>query len=225
MVFLLVGYCERINTVQHVYLLIINKIDIHGWKMLVPFPSPFGLMHLGKLYLVMSAFCFVAMGNGVNLTDGLDGLAGGTAALAFIGMSIAVLPISSGLAIFGVSMAGSCIGFLFHNGYSATLFMGDTGALALGGALAAMAACTGMFFPLFISSGVFVLEVVSVIAQVIFFRATKRAYGTGRRFFRVAPFHHHLELCGFKEPLIVVSAYIVTSVLALSAGYVGLISA
>ncbi|KAK1324559.1 hypothetical protein QJS10_CPA01g01660 [Acorus calamus] len=106
------------------------------------------------------------MGNGVNLTDGLDGLAGGTAALAFIGMSIAVLPISSGLAIFGVSMAGSCIGFLFHNGYSATLFMGDTGALALGGALAAMAACTGMFLPLFISSGVFVLEVVSVITQV-----------------------------------------------------------
>ncbi|PKI67983.1 hypothetical protein CRG98_011579 [Punica granatum] len=165
------------------------------------------------------------MGNGVNLTDGLDGLAGGTAALAFIAMSIAVLPICADLAIFGASMAGACVGFLLHNRYRASIFMGDTGSLALGGALAAMASCTGMFFPLFISSGVFVLEALSVILQVLYFRATKRLWGLGRRFFRMAPFHHHLELCGLKEPIIVAGAYVVSAFLSLFAAYVGLISA
>ncbi|OVA02193.1 Glycosyl transferase [Macleaya cordata] len=142
-----------------------NISSPYSMKMLVPLPSPLGLVYLGKLYPVLTAFCFVSMGNGINLTDGLDGLAGGTAALAFIGMSIAVLPICPDIAIFGASMAGSCIGFLVHNRYRASIFMGDTGSLALGGALAAMAACTGMFFPLFISSGVFVLEALSVIMQ------------------------------------------------------------
>ncbi|CAL5409146.1 unnamed protein product [Camellia sinensis] len=168
-------------------------------KMLVPLPPPLGLVFLGKCYLLLTSFCFVSMANGINLTDGLDGLAGGTAALAFIGMSIVVLPICSetkgtlfliicgmcqylghltlehlvgfeaatcDLAIFGASMAGACIGFLSHNRYKASVFMGDTGSLALGGALAAMASCTGMFLPLFISSGIFVLEAASVIMQV-----------------------------------------------------------
>ncbi|KAF6167520.1 hypothetical protein GIB67_031721 [Kingdonia uniflora] len=136
-------------------------------KALVPLPA-LGLIYLGNLYPILTTFCFVSMGNGVNLTDGLDGLAGGTAALAFIGMSIAVLPICSDLSIFGASMAGACVGFLMHNRYKASVFMGDTGSLALGGALAAMAACTGMFFPLFISSGIFVVEASSVIMQVSF---------------------------------------------------------
>ncbi|MBA0623210.1 hypothetical protein Godav_008688 [Gossypium davidsonii] len=194
-------------------------------KMLVPLPAPLGLVCFGKVYLLLTSFCFVSMGNGVNLTDGLDGLAGGTAALAFIGMSIAVLPVCPELAIFGASMAGACVGFLLHNRYKASVFMGDTGSLALGGALAAMAACTGMFFPLFLSSGIFVFEASSVILQVVYFRTTKRLHGTGRRLFRMAPFHHHLELGGVKEPVIVAGAYVVSCVLALFAGYVGLISA
>ncbi|XP_026405353.1 phospho-N-acetylmuramoyl-pentapeptide-transferase homolog [Papaver somniferum] len=90
----------------------------------------------GKLYQVLTSYFFVAMGSGVNLTDDLGGLAGGTAALA-----LAVLPKSPDLAIFGASMSGSCIGFLVHNRYRASIFMGDTGSLALDGALAAMAAC------------------------------------------------------------------------------------
>ncbi|PRQ29444.1 putative phospho-N-acetylmuramoyl-pentapeptide-transferase [Rosa chinensis] len=194
-------------------------------KMLVPLPSPLGIVWLGKLYLMLASFCFVSMGNGVNLTDGLDGLAGGSAALAFIGMSIAVLPICSDLAIFGASMAGACVGFLLHNRYKASVFMGDTGSLAIGGGLAAMACCTGMFFPLFISSGIFVLEASSVILQVMYFKTTKRLQGAGRRLFRMAPFHHHLELCGLKEPIIVGGAYIISSTLSLIAAYVGLISA
>ncbi|XP_062161141.1 phospho-N-acetylmuramoyl-pentapeptide-transferase homolog isoform X2 [Alnus glutinosa] len=148
------------------WLVTTNISSPYSMKMLLPLPAPVGLVCLGKCYLLLTSFCFVSMGNGVNLTDGLDGLAGGTAALAFIAMSIAVLPICSDLAIFGASMAGACVGFLLHNRYRASVFMGDTGSLALGGALAAMAACTGMFFPLFISSGIFVMEASSVIIQV-----------------------------------------------------------
>ncbi|KAJ0016875.1 hypothetical protein Pint_09984 [Pistacia integerrima] len=188
-------------------------------KMLVPLPAPLGLLFLGKFYLLLTSFTFVSMGNGINLTDGLDGLAAGTAALAFIGMSVAVLPICPELSIFGASMAGACVGFLLHNRYRASVFMGDTGSLALGGALAAMAACTGMFLPLFVSSGIFVVEALSVIMQVLYFKTTKCLLGAGRRLFRMAPFHHHLELCGLKEPIIVAGAYVMSSVLALFAGY------
>ncbi|KAJ7968928.1 phospho-N-acetylmuramoyl-pentapeptide- transferase-like [Quillaja saponaria] len=195
----------------------------YGMKMLVPLPV--GLVCLGRCYLLLTSFCFVSMGNGVDLADGLDGLAGGTAALAFIGMSIAVLPICSDLAIFGASMAGACVGFLLHNRYRASIFMGDTGSLALGGALASMAACTGMFFPLLISSGIFIVEASSVIMQILYFKITRRLLGGGRRLFRLAPFHHHLELSGLKEPVIVAGAYFVSSLLALLAGYAGLISA
>ncbi|XP_008444047.1 phospho-N-acetylmuramoyl-pentapeptide-transferase homolog isoform X2 [Cucumis melo] len=137
----------------------------YSMKMLIPMPAPLGLVFLGKCYMWLTSFCFVSMGNGINQTDGLDGLAGGTAALAFIGMAIAVLPISSDLSIFGASMSGACVGFLLHNRFKASVFMGDTGSFALGGALAAMAACSGMFLPLFISSLVFVLETSSVILQ------------------------------------------------------------
>lgn len=202
-----------------------NVSSPYSMKTLVPLPAPLGLVYLGKLYAYLTSFCYVSMGNGINLTDGLDGLAGGTAAMAFVGMSIAVLPISCELSIFGASMAGACVGFLVHNRYKASIFMGDTGSLALGGALASMAACTGMFFPLFIASGFFVLEVLSVLAQVFYFKTTKYFYGAGQRLFRMAPFHHHLEYCGHKEPNIVASAYVLSCFLAIFAGYVGLISA
>ncbi|XP_010915567.1 phospho-N-acetylmuramoyl-pentapeptide-transferase homolog isoform X1 [Elaeis guineensis] len=197
----------------------------YSMKLLVPLPPPHGLVCMEKFYIVLTACSFVAMGSGVKSIDGLDGLAGGVAALAFIGMSVAVLPICPKLSIFGVSMAGACIGFLFHNRYKATVYMGRIGSLALGGALAAIAACTGMFFPLLISSGVFILELLSVIVQVLFMMATRHMYGTTRRFFRMASLHHCLKLFGLKEPLIVASAYIISSILALFAGYVGLISA
>ncbi|XP_068666740.1 phospho-N-acetylmuramoyl-pentapeptide-transferase homolog [Aristolochia californica] len=202
-----------------------NISSPYSMKFLVPLPAPLGLVYLGKFYLFFSAFCFASMGNGINLTDGLDGLAGGTVACAFIGMSIAVLPICPDLAVFGSSMAGACIGFLLHNRYKASIFMGDTGSLALGGALAAMAACTGMFFPLFIASGVFVIEVISVIMQVSFKKVTERLYGVRRGLFLMAPFHHHLELSGFKEPVIVGGAYTLSLLLSLVAAYIGLISA
>ncbi|VVB12616.1 unnamed protein product [Arabis nemorensis] len=197
----------------------------YGMKMLVPLPSPLGLVCLGKLYLLLTSFCFVSMGNLVKATDGLDGLAGGIAALAFVAMAIAVLPICSDLSVFGASMAGACFGFLLHNRYRASVSMGDTGSLALGGALAAMAACSGMFFPLFISCGVSILEASSVIIQVAYYSATKRLKGKGLRVFKTVPFHHHLRLSGFKEPMIVTMAYVISSLLSFLAAYVGLISA
>ncbi|XP_024982698.1 phospho-N-acetylmuramoyl-pentapeptide-transferase homolog isoform X2 [Cynara cardunculus var. scolymus] len=201
-----------------------NISSPYSIKMVVPLPLPLGLVCMGGSYLLLTSFCFVSMANGVELTDGLDGLAGGTAALSFIGMSIAVLPICSDLSVFGASMAGACVGFLFHNRHKASVFMGDTGTLALGGALAAMAACTGMFFPLLITSGVIVLEVLSVILQVSYFNTTKHVHGIGRRLFRMVPLHYHLESCGVKEPVIVAGAYVVSSILMLYAAYVGLIS-
>ncbi|CAG7883814.1 unnamed protein product [Brassica rapa] len=196
----------------------------YGMKMLVPLPSPLGLICLGKLYLLLTSLYFVSMGNLVKATDGLDGLAGGIAALAFVAMAIVVLPICSDLSIFGASMAGACFGFLLHNRYRASLSMGGTGSLAIGGALAAMAACSGMFLPLFISSGVSILEAASVIIQVAFYSATKRLKGKGRRVFKTVPFHHHLRLSGLKEPMIVTMAYVISSLLSLSAAYIGLIS-
>ncbi|XP_073048226.1 phospho-N-acetylmuramoyl-pentapeptide-transferase homolog [Primulina eburnea] len=197
----------------------------YSMKMVVPLPAPVGLVCLEKKYTSLTLFCFVSMANGINVTNRLDGLSAGAAALAFVGMSIVVLPICSDLAIFGASMAGACVGFLMHNRYKASIFMGDTGALALGGALAAMASCTGMFFPLFISSGVFVLEAASVVAQVCFFKVTRFFGQTGRRLFHMAPFHRHLELSGVEEPMIVSAAYVVTCVLILCAAYVGITSA
>ncbi|XP_039034595.1 phospho-N-acetylmuramoyl-pentapeptide-transferase homolog isoform X1 [Hibiscus syriacus] len=200
-----------------------NLSTPYGMKMLVPLPL--GLQYLGKLYLLLTPLCFVSMGKGANLADGLDGLVAGTAASAFIGMAIAVLPICPELSIFGATMAGACIGFLLHNQYKAAVIMGDTGSSALGGALAAMAACTGMFFPLFIASGFFVLEVSSVIMQVLYFKYTKHNEGSGRRLFKMVPLHLHLELCGHKETTIVAGAYAVSCVLALFAAYIGLKSA
>lgn len=193
--------------------------------MLIPLPAPLGLVCPGKYYLILTSFCFVFMGHGVNLTDGPDGLAAGIAALAFTAMAIAVLPICTDLAIFGVSMTGACIGFLLHNRYKASVYMGNTGSLALGGALASMAACTGMFLPLFISSGFFVIEALSVIMKVLYFKTSKCFLGSGQRFFWIVPFHRYLKFRGIKEPIIVAGAYILSCLLAMVAGYVGLVSA
>eukprot|EP00850_Spirogloea_muscicola_P019178 SM000185S04037 [mRNA] locus=s185:146626:148913:+ [translate_table: standard] len=193
-------------------------------RWLIPLPQPLGLWYAGKWCLPLSVFTYAAMSNGVNLTDGADGLAAGVAAAAFFGMTVAVLPIYPALAVFGASMAGACVGFLAHNRHKAAVFMGDTGSLALGGALAAMAVCTGLYLPLLVASGIFVIETLSVVGQVAYFKWTRRRYGEGRRWLRMAPLHHHLELSGLPEPRIVASAYMTGLALALAAAHLALIS-
>lgn len=182
-------------------------------------------MDLGGYYLLLIVFTFILMAHGHRLTDELDGFAGGTSALAFVAMSVAVLPICSDVSVFGTSMAGACVGFLLHNRYKASVIMGNTGSLAMGGALAAMASCSGMFIPLFIASGILVIEVIAVAIQAFFFRITESIQGKARNFFQVAPLHHYLELCGVREPSIVAGAYCISAFLAVFAAYVGLASA
>lgn len=190
-------------------------------RTLVLFPKPLPHLDFGTCYVPFASFCFASMSNGVNLTDGLDGLAAGTAAAAFLGMSLALLQIYPAISIFGVSMAGACIGFLVHNHHKAAVFMGDTGSLALGGALAAMAASTGMFFPLLMCSGVFFVETLSVVLQVSYKKWTEKKLGVRKRLFRMAPIHHHFELGGVQEPTIVAVAHAISCLLAFIGGFAG----
>lgn len=155
---------------------------------------------LGWLYIPFVAFLMVGAGNAVNLTDGLDGLAAGVtvfAALAYLIITRALgLP---HLSAFSAALLGTCLGFLFFNIYPARLFMGDTGSLALGAAVGALAVLTKTELLLPVLGGVYVLETVSVIIQVIYFRFTG-----GKRFFRMSPLHHHFELSGRSEQWVVV---------------------
>lgn len=176
---------------------------------------PFGLaLPLGVLFWVLAGFTLVAESNATNLTDGVDGLAGGTVAIALLGLGALIAPTHPDLMLFCVCLAGSCLGFLVHNRNPARVFMGDTGSLALGGALAAVALLTGHLFALLILSGLFLIETLSVIAQVGYYKATKGPDGIGKRLFKMSPFHNHLELSGWTETRIVAAFYLVAGLLA-----------
>ena len=163
-------------------------------------------------------FVFAAESNGANLTDGLDGLAAGVAAAALAAMAAASLAAECApAATFCAALAGASVGFLAHNAHKASMFMGDTGSLALGGALASVGVLTAQFVPLAIATAVFAAEAASVIAQVAYFKATKGPDGVGKRLFKMAPFHHHLEACGWHETTVVAAAYAASLVCALCA--------
>ncbi|MEL6439485.1 MAG: phospho-N-acetylmuramoyl-pentapeptide-transferase [Cyanobacteria bacterium J06621_8] len=165
-------------------------------------------LSLGWLFLPVAVFVLSAESNATNLTDGVDGLAAGTSAIAFLGLAVILGAESPELAIFCASLSGACGGFLVHNRNPATVFMGDTGSLALGGALAAVGLSSGNLWALFLISGVFFIESVSVIAQVGYFKATKGADGQGKRLFKMAPIHHHFELSGWSETQVVAMFYL-----------------
>jgi phospho-N-acetylmuramoyl-pentapeptide-transferase len=180
---------------------------------------PGGLsLSLGWLFLPLAIFVLTAESNATNLTDGVDGLAAGTGAIAFLGLG-AILGLNDpDLAIFCACLSGGCLGFLVHNRNPATVFMGDTGSLALGGALAAVGLSSGNLWALFLISGVFFVESLSVIAQVSYYKATKGADGQGKRLFKMAPIHHHFELSGWTETQ-VVGVFYLTNVLLVAIAY------
>jgi phospho-N-acetylmuramoyl-pentapeptide-transferase len=166
---------------------------------------------LGFLFWALAGFAMVADSNATNLTDGVDGLAGGTGAIAFLGIAGLALPDHPGLALLCVCISGACLGFIYHNRNPAKVFMGDTGSLALGGGLAAAGIISGNIWGLFIISGIFCIEAVSVIAQVSYYKATKDENGQGKRLFKMAPIHHHLELSGWPETQIVGVFYLINT--------------
>jgi phospho-N-acetylmuramoyl-pentapeptide-transferase len=166
------------------------------------------VLPLGLLIWPLGLFVFLAESNATNLTDGLDGLAAGCGAIVFTGLGLQLMLRGNGgdpaLAAFCTGMAGCWLGFLAHNRHPARLFMGDTGSLAMGAALTAVALLSNSLWPLLLMGGVFLAESISVILQVWVFKATKNpATGQGRRLFRMAPLHHHIELGGLPEQQVV----------------------
>jgi phospho-N-acetylmuramoyl-pentapeptide-transferase len=189
---------------------------------------------VGKiLYVLIVIFIVTAVSNGVNITDGLDGLAAGTSAVTAVTLfifayvsgnaifanylNISYIPRSAELTIFCAAMIGGCVGFLWYNTHPAQVFMGDTGSLMLGGAIGVLALMVKkeLLLPLF--CGVFFVESLSVIFQVAWFKYTKRKYGEGRRIMRMAPIHHHFELGGLHEAKIVTRFWVVAAMLSVLA--------
>ncbi|MDB9314605.1 phospho-N-acetylmuramoyl-pentapeptide-transferase [Spirulina sp. CS-785/01] len=168
------------------------------------------ILPLGVLFWPLAVFVFAAESNATNLTDGVDGLAGGTGAIALLGMAALTYPTHPDLATFCTCLSGGCLGFVSHNRNPAKVFMGDTGSLALGAALAGVGILSGNLWGLFVISGLFFIESLSVIAQVGYYKATKNPQGVGKRLLKMAPVHHHLELTGWQETQIVGIFYLIS---------------
>ena len=200
-------------------------------NLLLPFMKevsyPLGMMG----FIILSYFVIVGSSNAVNLTDGLDGLVimpvilvgAALGAFAYV-MGNAIyakyllfpyIPGAGELMIFCGAMGGAGLAFLWYNTHPAQVFMGDVGALALGGALGTIAVIVRQEIVLFVMGGIFVAETFSVMLQVFWFKYTKKRYGEGRRIFRMAPLHHHFELGGWKETQVVVRFWIITILLVL----------
>ncbi len=155
---------------------------------------------IGPWIIPVTVLVVVGMSNAVNLTDGLDSLAGSIASLAFACYGlIAYLQNQEPLMIFCFTIVGALLAFLWYNAYPAQMFMGDTGSLALGATLGYVAMMTGQWLLLPVVGFVFVAVAGSVILQVGYFKLTKRLYGEGRRIFKMSPLHHHFELLGWSE--------------------------
>jgi len=187
----------------------------------------------GIFYIPVVIFIITATSNAVNLTDGLDGLAIGTVGIA--GLALGIICYISGnsnfagyltimhlkgsdeLVIFCSALVGAALGFLWYNAYPAQVFLGDTGSLALGGAIGVLCVLIKKEFLLPIIGGIFFAETLSVIIQVCYYKYTKKRFGEPRRIFKMAPIHHHFEKSGWHESKIVVRFYIMAVMLAIIA--------
>lgn len=180
-------------------------------SILIPF-SGGRYLDIGWAAIPLMFVAVIGTVNGVNFTDGLDGLASSVTVLVATFFTVVAVGTNSGIEPITCAVAGALLGFLLFNVYPAKVFMGDTGSLALGGFVAATAYMLQMPFFLLIVGFIYVVEVASVIIQVTYFKATK-----GKRFFRMAPIHHHFELCGWSETRVVAVFSIVTALLCLLA--------
>lgn len=185
------------------------------------------------IYILIVIFFITAISNGANITDGIDGLAAGTSAI--IGLALAILAYISGNAIFSdylnvmfipnsgelvifcTAFVGACVGFLWYNSYPAQVFMGDTGSLSLGGIIAVLALVLRKELLIPVLCGIFVIENLSVIIQVSYFKYTRKKYGEGRRIFKMSPLHHHYQKMEIPEAKIVTRFWIVGILLAIIA--------
>ncbi|MVN20736.1 phospho-N-acetylmuramoyl-pentapeptide-transferase [Mucilaginibacter arboris] len=205
-----------------------NEFD---YAKVIKFIGP-GYEHYALIvFMLFTIFIITAVSNGANITDGIDGLATGTSAI--IGITLAVLAYVSGntviadylnivyipnsgeLVIFAGAFVGACVGFLWYNSYPAQIFMGDTGSLAIGGIIAAFAIMIRKELLIPLLCGIFLIELVSVILQVSYFKFTKKKYGEGRRIFLMSPLHHHFQKKGYHESKIVTRFWIVGIFLAI----------
>ncbi len=215
-----------------VALLLFPIMDEPTWTM-VPFFADWHVDFLWWAFIPWVMIVLAGSSNAVNLSDGLDGLAAGLSAIAVatfavfayvIGrvdtsayLGVSYIPGAGELAIFCVAVAGAALGFMWFNAHPAEVFMGDTGSLALGGAIGAVAILLKMEFLLIVVGGVFVLEALSVIMQVGYFRYSQSRTGTGRRLFRMAPLHHHFEQRGWAESKVIIRFWILGILCALAA--------
>jgi phospho-N-acetylmuramoyl-pentapeptide-transferase len=207
-----------------VYLYLDASLPVHT-QLTIPFFKSFTL-ELGILFPILAYFVIVGSSNAVNLTDGLDGLAimpivmvaGALGVFAYASsnalyahyLSIPFVPNTGELTVFCSSIVGAGLGFLWYNSYPAQIFMGDVGSLALGAALGIVAVVVRQELVLLIMGGLFVIETISVVLQVGYFKYTR-----GKRLFRMAPLHHHFELKGWSEPKVIVRFWIITVVFVL----------
>jgi phospho-N-acetylmuramoyl-pentapeptide-transferase len=217
--------------------------DIKSKKTTVPFSKDnelnydlimqyFGLQEwTWLLYVLVVIFVVTAVSNGANITDGIDGLAAGTSAiigatlgiLAYVSgntvfseyLNIMYIPFSGELLIFCASFVGACVGFLWYNSYPAQVFMGDTGSLSLGGIIAVLALVIRKELLIPVLCGIFLVENLSVMIQVSYFKYTKKKYGEGRRIFKMSPLHHHYQKLGYHESKIVTRFWIIGIMLAI----------
>lgn len=236
---------EQVSVVNQENQMVLLQEDVKSTKTTIPFVKNNELDYsellpwLGEkakewawlIFIPMVVFIVTAVSNGANLTDGIDGLATGSSAI--IGLVLAIfayvsgniifadylnimyIPNSGELVIFIGSFVGACVGFLWYNSYPAQVFMGDTGSLAIGGIIAVFALAIRKELLIPIVCGIFLIENVSVVLQVSYFKYTKKKYGEGRRIFLMSPLHHHYQKAGLHESKIVTRFWIVGIMLAI----------
>lgn len=212
----------------HVLTLPLQATYVRGGQFINP-----GVIELPRIaFIILSVLMIAGMSNAVNITDGMDGLAAGTSVIVTLGMIVLVyiagwqtaaqyllvpyVSYSDELLVLAAAMAGACLGFLWWNCWPAQVFMGDTGSLALGGLLGYLAVVIRQEILLLIMSGVFLMEIASVVLQVGYFKYSRKRTGTGQRLFRVAPIHHHFHLGGWTEQTVVARFWIMAAILVVA---------